>query len=420
MPAVMRPSPALSSSLAGLLAASMVLPGCGSNGPVTARAPEWKPEGETKCKASKSQSRPLIVEWPSNDRVALESTLKDGIAMVRASGCEVEVLHRCKASSSRYGYRGTSKESDSVSIRNEDDLYANLPLGAASLSGKLQSSGSLNVSMAVVGRYISEGGDIATNDLQGEGCDRATHYISAVSVGAFTFFAGGSAEAGVGVDTRLGVGAGARASNAREELKSGGNVAACDSATRKDSEPPDGCSALLRIEIVPLSERRSAVRSCPSGTSWSGGRCVEDDRPGTTPLPATTPTSTSRPAVAATTRPRATSAPTSSPPRAPSPLSSPVYTAAGYSLLFGSILLASGGIGAIGQKKKLEDNPEWCSGDRCTEEGASARKAGRAFAILANVGVGLVALGGVLLWVAPKSRTSVGLSPGGLRVAGEF
>lgn len=416
MPAVMRPSPALSSSLAGLLAASMVLPGCGGNGPVTARAPEWKPEGETKCKVSRSQSRPLIVEWPSNDRVALESTLKDGVAMVHASGCEVEVLHRCKASSSRYGYRGTSKESDSVSIRNEDDLYANLPLGAASLSGKLQSSGSLNVSMAVVGRYISEGGEIATNDLQGEGCDRATHYISAVSVGAFTFFAGGSAEVGVGADTRLGVGAGARTSNAREELKSGGNVAACDSATRKDSEPPDGCSALLRIEIVPLSGRRPAVPSCPSGKSWDGSRCVEDERAGTTPPPA----ATGRPASASTTRPRATPAPTSSPPRATSSLSSPVYTAAGYSLLFGSILLASGGIGAIGQKKKLEDNPEWCSGDRCTEEGTSARKAGRAFAILANVGVGLMALGGVLIWVAPKSRTSVGLSPGGLRVAGEF
>jgi hypothetical protein len=402
--------------LAGLLAVAMALPGCGTR-PVTAKAPEWKPEGETKCKITKSQSRPLIIEWPSNDRVALEATMKDGVALVRATGCEVEVLHRCKASSSRYGYRGTSKESDSVSIRDEDDLYANLPLGAASLSGKLQTSGSLNVNMAVVGRYISEGNEVNAGSLQGDGCERATHYISAVSVGAFTFFAGGAAEAGAGVNTGLGVGAGARTSSSREELKSGGNVASCDLATRKDSEPPDGCGALLRIEIVPLpEERRTANPACPPGKSWDGSRCVESG--GALPAPTSRPAATSRPASTPTARPRP--APSTPPPSSLSKLSSPVFTAGGYSLIFGTILLSSGGIGAFQQKRKLEENPGWCSGDRCTEEGTSARKAGRAFSIVANVGAGLMALGGVLIWLAPSSKTTVGLSLDGLRFAGEF
>jgi hypothetical protein len=401
-------------ALAGALAVALTLPqiaGCsgapsGAGGP---RPPEWNPSGETKCKVAKSQSRPLIVEWPSSDRVALESTMKDGLAAVRAVGCEVEVLSHCRVPG-RYGYRGTSKESDAVSISNEDDLYANLPLGAASLSGKLRSSGSLSVTMAVVGRYIVEEGNPGAGSLQGQDCERATHYISAVSVGAFTLAAGGAQEAGGGVDLKV-VGGGARTASKREELKSGGNVASCEAASRKDTEPPEGCGALLRIELIPMPSR-GVARVAPTPTATA-----------TEPPPAATPTSTTRSAPIATARPAA-------PDRSRPPPATTAPTQ-GSSLLVGSLYMTSfgllgllvGGLGATGMKKVAEEECD----DRgvCTQKGADARKSGRTMAMIANVGAGVTALGIGLLIVLPKPKptapsTALGIGGQGIHLLGEF
>jgi hypothetical protein len=402
-------------ALTGVLAVALTLPqlaGCsgapsGAGGP---RPPEWNPSDETKCKVAKSQSRPLIVEWPSSDRVALESTMKDGLAAVRAVGCEVEVLSHCRVPG-RYGYRGTSKESDAVSIFNEDDLYANLPLGAASLSGKLRSSGSLSVSMAVVGRYVVEEGNPGSGPLQGQDCERATHYISAVSVGAFTLAAGGAQEAGGGVDLKV-VGGGARTASKREELKSGGNVASCEAASRKDTEPPEGCGALLRIELIPMPSRGAArVAPVPTATATDP------------PLPAPTPTSTARSAPVATARPSAPDRSHPTPATKAPAQGSPLLVGSLYMTSFGLLGLLVGGLGATGAKKTAEEECD----DRgiCTQKGADARKTGRTMALIANVGAGVTALGIGLLIVLPKPKptapsTALGIGGQGVHLLGEF
>src|SRR5258708_54656 len=81
-------------------------------------------------------TRPLIGEWPSADRAALESQARRGTVVVHYVGCEMEVLRQCTAPGA-YAYAPTTRQRDKIAIRDADELYANLPLGAAALEGKL-------------------------------------------------------------------------------------------------------------------------------------------------------------------------------------------------------------------------------------------------------------------------------------------
>ncbi len=225
------------------------------------KAPEFNPKGETKCGVAKSQAEPLIVEWPSSARAKLEALSRTGVVAVHYSGCEMEVLASCNAPG-KYGYTAITPKRDHVAIRNADDLYANIPLGAARLEGKLERAGELDVDMSIVGRYASDRAVVRMDELQGPDCSKATHVVTALTVGAFDFSAGSSAAVGGGVKTAIGgVGAGGNSQASQELINSDGTMASCAGAKTSDGKPPDGCGAILRLEVVPLGEakRETAV-----------------------------------------------------------------------------------------------------------------------------------------------------------------
>ena len=259
----------------------MWLSGCGAfappSDPSSAKPPDFDPVGgQAKCRVSGSQKRPLIVEWSAADRAALEVLAQRGTVVVRYSGCEMEILPRCRAPGS-YQYAPTTRKSEQVIIRDADELYANLPMGAVKLEGKLARSGQLNVVMNVVGQYGWDQDGLSAAQLEGE-CDKATHVVSGLTVGAFEFSAGGAAEAGGGVGV-VGVGAGASTTHSRDTISSDGDVEACAKATREDVQPPTGCGALLRIEVADLQKAgvvagAAAPQACPAGAQAVNGVCV--------------------------------------------------------------------------------------------------------------------------------------------------
>jgi len=257
-----------------LLACSLLVSACGGVPSADPVVPAYEPEGQTKCQVHASQDRPLVIEWPSNDRVALESRLRQGVVAVRYEGCEMQVL-RCGAEVP-YRYQGVTYASEQVTIEDVDTLYANLPLGAIELEGKLEEAGRLDVAMTVAGRYEAAEGQVKRGQLEGDQCELATHVVAAVNVGAFSLTAGGRAskEGRVGV---MGSDSGRRRHALRSELKRGGDVAQCAVAGRDDTEPPEGCGALLRLEVVPVGEPRLASPTCPSGWRWTGSQCVRKE-----------------------------------------------------------------------------------------------------------------------------------------------
>jgi hypothetical protein len=250
----------------------LTLPSCaGSATGLVATPPSLDLKGQSRCVVSASHAKPLIVEWPSGDRAALESQARRGVVPVRYEGCEMEVLAQCRAPGT-YKYVGIERKEDHVTIRDADELYAYVPLGAAKLEARLAKAGELNVAMTIVGRYEAERGSLRPDELDGADCARATHVISGLTVGAFDFFAGATADAGTGATIPV-IGANARGSSVRETLNRDGTEQSCTKATRKDAEPPEGCAALLRVEVVPLN-RAVAAPVCASGTLWDGHQCA--------------------------------------------------------------------------------------------------------------------------------------------------
>jgi hypothetical protein len=224
------------------------------------KPPEFASKDQAKCGVTKSQARPLVVEWPSADRMELENKIRQGIVAVRYQGCEMDVLERCSVPA-KYRYLGATRSQDKVVMKDDDDLYANLPVGAAKLEGKLARSGQLTVDMSLVGRYESEKPVVRSDELQGE-CAGATHFVYGVAVGAFDFYAGGQAriEASAGLGT---AGLGGHSNADRETVTKNGDPDACAKATPTDEAPPAQCGALIRVEVVPLAAP-DAARAVPA------------------------------------------------------------------------------------------------------------------------------------------------------------
>jgi hypothetical protein len=273
-----------------------VLVACGGATPASqlVRPPEFQPHGQSKCSVKTSQAEPLIVEWPPAERGRLEADIHTGVVAVRYDGCEMKLLPYCKvkqaSDGSTYKYVPLTRKADSVHIANEDQLYANLPMGAVSLEGKLKEAGSLDVEMTLVGRWESGRGEARRRDMEGDGCEHATHIISAITVGAFTFSAGGSAEVGGGVNA-FGAGAGGNSASHKETLSQDGDTGACNKATNRDTDPPDDCGALLRIEVVPIREGGEIASSEPPPSAT--GTTVEPVPSPPPPVPTSTEPSSS-------------------------------------------------------------------------------------------------------------------------------
>jgi len=251
------------------LAATMLLgaAGCGGSTPASglAQAPEFEPK-DAKCSVQKSAAKPLIVEWPSADRLELETLAKQGVVVVSYAGCEMRLLSRCQAPG-QYRYTAATPKEDTVSIKNSDDLWASLPMGAAELEGKLAAAGELNVAMMMVGRFTSPEPTVHQDALTGA-CDGATHVLSGLTVGAFDFFAGAAATVGGGAKV-MGAGAGARSTSARETLTRDGDRAACDRGG--EQAPPRGCASILRVEVAPLATGPQPSEPAPTAAAPAAG-----------------------------------------------------------------------------------------------------------------------------------------------------
>ncbi len=203
-----------------------------------------------KCSVAASREQPLVTEWPAPYKARLEAMLQAGAVAVEYSGCELKIVDRCRLVGS-YAWKKTTLSTDTTDIEDEDDLYAKLPLGAAALSGQLKTSGSLHVQTTVSGQ-LQLVGKAAEDATSGAECSRATHLVTALSIGAFKLVAGGAAKVSAGVSVGN-TGAGASSAQTRSVLRAAGDAASCDRATK--DEPSAECRSPIQIFLTPI--RRS-------------------------------------------------------------------------------------------------------------------------------------------------------------------
>jgi hypothetical protein len=246
------------------LAAALVaatLTSCGGPGFVAplARAPET-PGDQTRCKLAANQENPLVTEWPATEKANLEARLRQGSVIVSYSGCTLRMLARCRVPGD-YVWRRTTTATDVIEIRNADELYAKMPLGAVSLEGELTRSGRLAVQTTASGQLQLANFDPAHFPKVPE-CEGATHVVGALSVGAFKLRSGGAAHAG-GHATVAAVGSARGASDSEETIvREAGAPNRCELST--DAAPHAECASPLQMFLQPLPA--SVVDRGPTGT----------------------------------------------------------------------------------------------------------------------------------------------------------
>src|SRR5262249_39036359 len=165
------------------------------------------PAEQAKCRVAASQSSPLVTEWPASEKANLEVLLRNGTVAVAYSGCSMRLLPECRVRG-EYHWERTTPSTDSLEINDSDELFAKMPLGAASLEAELKRSGKLSVQTTVSGQLRLENASLAEVPRDGA-CAQATHLLTGLSLGAFALKAGGSKDTKLGAEVYV-VGTGAK------------------------------------------------------------------------------------------------------------------------------------------------------------------------------------------------------------------
>ena len=206
--------------------------------------------GQARCPDEDGDARPFVVEWDATDLATFEAKAGRDLVFVNYEGCEIELLYGCSDNGvpGRYGAYDTpmftSGTVESFEMRNQEELWAKLPLGAASVGAQLSAAESLELQYFVSGTVMStrnyiERATIADNAR----CAKATHYVAGYNLGAFRLLAHEQA-------TRKGqagaVGGGREAESAN--LKQGGDIEDCESRTQQR------CRVPIRLVLQQIDE----------------------------------------------------------------------------------------------------------------------------------------------------------------------
>ena len=201
------------------------------------------PDAPQACVAARDPLNPMIVEWPAMSRTDLDSVSRRGIVVVSYVGCVMKVLANCTAQGS-YGFEAVTPAGDTLSIEDESKLYAELPLGVASLKGELQQGKKLELSYVAVGQRVA---NKPPATLSGE-CRGATHWVKTMTVGAYALDVLAASRVGGGAEVG-GVQGGGEQSAKRSRRGGSGDVEGC----RNGTAAGESCNAILKLGLAELA-----------------------------------------------------------------------------------------------------------------------------------------------------------------------
>ncbi len=238
---------------------SALVAGCGGATIPRATLPSV-PTELARCKVAASQSSPLVTEWPGAEKANLEARMREGGVAVAYSGCTMRILPQCRLPGT-YTWQRTTPAIDWIEISNSDELYAKLPLGAASLEGELERSGKLAMQTTVSGQMRLSAVDPGQVAAIG-GCETATHIVTGVAVGAFSLSSGGKLTAGASVKVKMIEDSGVKTLSEKSLVRQAGDSERCSESTY--DYPSADCNSPIQIFLTPLPGRVAAEG--PPGT----------------------------------------------------------------------------------------------------------------------------------------------------------
>lgn len=228
----------------------------------------------TPCSAVRPQTEPDLMGWDPGSRANLNRLRAAGVVAVRyeAVGCNVtlELLSHCIGTTGKYQFSPYSANQRKVA-HNAGELFAQLPVGAASLGAGMKGGRALRTDYILAGQYaLPPDAIFRKSELKGADCPRATHVVSAIYVGAFILGAGESRQLDA-KSTLFGVGAGVSSSADVDVLSTEGDAESCAVAQREGTENYR-CAVPLRIGLEALDAPTKT--SCADGTTLQGDTCL--------------------------------------------------------------------------------------------------------------------------------------------------
>lgn len=218
-----------------------------------------------KCEeAAKGHDRPFVVEWDATDLASFEAKAARDTIFVKYEGCKLVVLDRCSDSqtSGKFGSYGTPQFTTGTvqgfEIKNEGELYAKLPLGAANLSGRVQAGEALSLKYFVSGVAQNTRDALYTGDIsENPGCAGATHFVWAYNLGAFEL--GSSSNSSAEVEGSAGLAAaGGKKAHEEKAVSSGGKLASCETQDQR------ACRVPIRLALRAVSPGQNPLAQAPA------------------------------------------------------------------------------------------------------------------------------------------------------------
>jgi hypothetical protein len=203
------------------------------------------------------------------------------VAVVHYDCQGIKVLTDCHADG-RYGFIGTTKKEQLISLENADQVQANLPFSGGKLGASLARGASLDIGLVMVGKTATTAVGLDRSKIKGR-CDGATHYVRSATVGAFAMKQSSAGEVKAAAEV-FGVGASGGSSSSKSVMNKDGDVAACDKADPDAPRAPSACGAPLRVQLLSIAAAPSAAPpkdgperevACAKGLVASKGKCVK-------------------------------------------------------------------------------------------------------------------------------------------------
>lgn len=208
-----------------------------------------------KC-SPKNHERPFVIEWDATDMSSFESRAANDVIFVKYEGCDLKVLDSCvndslKGSLGSYKpVEWTSGSVESLDIANEGELFAKLPLGAATLGGRVSGGEKFHMEYYVSGTRNATRDAIYTKDIEKiPGCKGATHFVYGYNLGAFALGSASKVQASAG-GSMFGFGAGGSKTSETKADKMGGLLSSCRGETAKEVST---CKVPVRLTLREIS-----------------------------------------------------------------------------------------------------------------------------------------------------------------------
>jgi hypothetical protein len=228
--------------------------------------------------AEKGLSDLFTVEWDATRVSQFEAIATRDTVVVHFEGCSLTIIDGCNDDRipGKLGAYGTplftSGAEKELIIRNRDELHTQLPLGVATLGGRIESGEALKLKYFVTGVGKASRANLYESELAKiPECAGASHFVSSYELGAFALETTSvlTAEANANV-AGLGSGSG-RTHRSEASLGHAGNITSCSSHAK------DGCRVPIRLHLKKIRTGDAPADTPASAVQSTMGPSISDD-----------------------------------------------------------------------------------------------------------------------------------------------